>query len=90
MPFCDGTPPSLRRVVGDDRGGVRRDDGTTGEVSIGTKHAQRNGLGQSHRPHVPRLAQLLALASKLEGLVRDGIIGDYATLARLGHVTVPA
>ena len=36
VPFCDGTPPSLRRVVGDDRGGVRRDDGTTGEVSIAT------------------------------------------------------
>ena len=38
-------------------------------------------------PHVPRLARLLALALKLEGLVRDGTVRDYATLARLGHVS---
>ena len=38
-------------------------------------------------PRVPRLARLLALALELEGLVRDGTIRDYATLARLGHVS---
>jgi hypothetical protein len=36
---------------------------------------------------VPRIARLLALAHKLAGLVRQGTIRDYATLARLGHVS---
>jgi len=36
---------------------------------------------------VPRLARLMALAIRLEGLVRSGVIRDYAALARLGHVT---
>ena len=35
---------------------------------------------------VPRLARLLALAHKLDGL-RQGAIVDYAALARLGHVS---
>jgi len=36
---------------------------------------------------VPRLSRLMALAIRLEGLVRSGVIRDYAALARLGHVT---
>jgi hypothetical protein len=36
---------------------------------------------------IPRIARLLALAHKLEDLVRQGIIADYATLARLGQVS---
>lgn len=36
---------------------------------------------------VPRIARLMALAVKLDGLVRAGAVADYATLARLGHVT---
>ena len=36
---------------------------------------------------VPRLARLLALAHKLDGLVRQGAIADYAAVARLGHVS---
>ena len=36
---------------------------------------------------VPRLTKLLALAHKFEGLLREGIVADYATLARLGHVS---
>jgi len=35
----------------------------------------------------PRLARLLALAHKLEGLVQSGQVKDYAKLARLGHVS---
>ena len=35
----------------------------------------------------PRVARLLALAHKLEGLVRSGEVRDYAELARLGHVS---
>ena len=36
---------------------------------------------------VPRIARLMALAIKLDGLVRSGVVRDYADLARLGHVT---
>jgi hypothetical protein len=36
---------------------------------------------------VPRVARLMALALRLEGLVRTGAVRDYAELARLGHVT---
>jgi hypothetical protein len=36
---------------------------------------------------VPRIARLMALAIKLEGYVRDGLVADRAELSRLGHVT---
>jgi hypothetical protein len=36
---------------------------------------------------VPRVARWLALAYRLEGLLRDGAVKDYAELAVLGHVT---
>jgi hypothetical protein len=35
----------------------------------------------------PRIARLLALAHKLEVMVRSGEIRDYAQLARLGHIS---
>jgi hypothetical protein len=36
---------------------------------------------------VPRVARFMALALRLERLVRSGAVKDYAELARLGHVT---
>jgi hypothetical protein len=36
---------------------------------------------------VPRVSRLMALALRFEELVRDGVVADYAELARLGHVT---
>lgn len=36
---------------------------------------------------LPRLARLMALAIRFDGLVRDGTVTDYAQLARLGYVT---
>jgi hypothetical protein len=36
---------------------------------------------------VPRLARLMALAIKLDGVVRTGVVPDYTALARLGHVS---
>src|SRR5674476_1244749 len=36
---------------------------------------------------IPRIARLLALAIRLEGLLREEPIRDYAELARLGGVT---
>ena len=35
----------------------------------------------------PRIARLLALAQKVEGLVRSGSITGYGELARLGHIS---
>jgi len=36
---------------------------------------------------IPRITRLMALAIKLDGYLRDGIVTDYAELARAGHVT---
>jgi len=36
---------------------------------------------------VPRLSRLMALAIRFEKLVRDGVVRDYANLARLGNVS---
>jgi hypothetical protein len=36
---------------------------------------------------VPRVARLMALAIRFDQLVREGVVADYAELARLGHVT---
>ena len=36
---------------------------------------------------VPRISRLMALAIKFQGLIRDGIVEDYADLARLGLVS---
>ena len=35
----------------------------------------------------PRIARLLALAHKLDAMVRSGTIADYGQLARLGHIS---
>ena len=39
------------------------------------------------RGRVPRVSRLLALAVRLDELVRTGVIQDYATLAELAHVS---
>ncbi len=39
------------------------------------------------RGRVPRVSRLLALAIRFERLVREGVVENYATLARLGGVT---
>jgi hypothetical protein len=36
---------------------------------------------------VPRIARLIAIAIRLEGLVRDETVQNYAELAQLGRVT---
>jgi hypothetical protein len=36
---------------------------------------------------ISRIARLMALAIRFEGLVMDGTVRDYADLARRGHVT---
>jgi hypothetical protein len=36
---------------------------------------------------VPRIARMMALAIRFEGLIQQGEVHDYADLARLGHIT---
>ena len=38
-------------------------------------------------PAIPRIARLMALAIRLEGMLREETIQNYAELARLGRVT---
>src|SRR5271170_6488868 len=59
-------------------------------------HAQAKGRKELHPGsaaapvapgRVPRVAKLLALAHRFEQLLHEGVVKDYATLGRLGHVT---
>lgn len=43
--------------------------------------------GETDVDTIPRIARLLALAIRLEGLIREQTIRDYAAVARLGWVT---
>ncbi|HEV3261066.1 MAG TPA: hypothetical protein VG013_29715 [Gemmataceae bacterium] len=36
---------------------------------------------------IPRVSRLMALAWRLDELLRSGVVADYAALARLGHVS---
>jgi hypothetical protein len=47
----------------------------------------RNGERPEVGPGVPRVAKLMALAIHFHQLLRDGVVADYAELARLGRVT---
>ena len=38
---------------------------------------------------IPRISRYMALAIHFEDLIRQGVVTDYADLARLGHVTRP-
>lgn len=46
---------------------------------------------QPYRPaepgRLPRVARLMALAIRCDGLIRDGVIESYTEIGRLGHVT---
>jgi len=53
-----------------------------------TEKMLQTGEGKPVPPgRVPRVAKLMALAIRFEHLVADGVVADYAELARLGHVT---
>lgn len=56
----------------------------------GSRKNVRSGDAPAPTPHVgrvPRIARFMALAIRFDGLVRAGVVSDYAELARLGHVT---
>jgi len=59
-------------------------------------HFTSRGRGSRKRPpsgrgseagRVPRVSRLMALAMRLEELIRSGQVTGYAELARLGHVS---
>ena len=56
-----------------------------GRRQTGAVSAKRGRVLEQDR--IPRVARLLALALRWEGLLREGTIRDYAELARLGRVT---
>jgi hypothetical protein len=51
------------------------------------KQLQVGEIEPKPQGRVPRVAKLMALAIRFDKLVRDGVMADYAELARLGHVT---
>jgi hypothetical protein len=59
------------------------DFGGAGINQTRTRSFEREESGYS----IPRIARLMALAIRFDGLVRGETIRDYAELARRGHVT---
>lgn len=57
----------------------------------GRRTRKEMGIGESppEAPagRVPRVSRLMALAIRLDQLIRDGVVADQAELARLGHVS---
>ncbi|HSG69086.1 MAG TPA: hypothetical protein VLA12_01655, partial [Planctomycetaceae bacterium] len=47
------------------------------------KQLQVGETKQKPQGRVPRVAKLMALAIRFDKLVRDGVVADYAELARL-------
>ena len=60
----------------------RRGHGGRKEV----RRAEASAVSQESG-RVPRVSRLMALAIRFDGLIRSGVVADYAELARLGHVT---
>ena len=64
------------------------------DIRVGKK-GHRKAFSSDQRPldgeaagrAIPRIARLMALAIRFEGLLRDKTIRDYAELARLGRLT---
>ena len=63
------------------------------DVQFSAAHNGRKSLGlfQEEEPcpagRIPRVSRLMALAIKMDGMIRDGVVKDYAELARLGRVS---
>ena len=57
----------------------------------GRRTRKEMGIGEAPAEapagRVPRVSRLMALAIRLDQLIRDGVVADQAELARLGHVS---
>jgi hypothetical protein len=62
-----------------------REPGHTDNKMLSSDSQQSNG--EPAGSAIPRIARLMALAIRFEGLLRNETIRDYAELARLGRVT---
>ena len=49
--------------------------------------AAQSDESKSALERIPRISRYMALAIHFEDLIRQGVVTDYADLARLGHVT---
>ena len=58
--------------------------GLGGHTTFPSERQPPDGAGAGS---IPRIARLMALAIRFEGLVRNKTVRDYAELARLGRVT---
>ena len=58
---------------------------------VGKRSHLRTGEEPTAKPipvgRLPRVTKLMALAIRFDSLLQSGMITDYASLARLGHVT---
>src|SRR5262245_23346244 len=94
----DGPPGAGRRAGPPQAGAARMTEPLTIECAVhfrqrgrGSRRELRNGP-EPPRPvlepgRVPRVARLMALAIRLDGLLRSGAVASSAELARLGHVS---
>ena len=62
------------------------------QLGRGAKKRIVEGAAQSDESkpaleRIPRISRYMALAIHFEDLIRQGVVTDYADLARLGHVT---
>ena len=53
------------------------------------KMVEKKGPSVETKPleRIPRIARYMALAIHFEGLIKKGVVTDFADLTRLGHVT---
>lgn len=68
------------------RGASRPETGAAGPVRerVGEVEAKPNA---PHPGRVPRIARLMALAIRMDGLIRSGAVKDQSDAAELAHVT---
>ena len=82
---------SIERVIYDGttrRVSIRLRDGTRSEYTL--PELNRPGLSGCRTEssgRVPRLSRLMALAIRMEGLLRNGSVGSYQELADLGQIS---
>ena len=56
-------------------------------VESGLKPADKSKLKLRPKGRVPRVSRIMALAIRMDQLIEDGVVTDYAEVARLGHVS---
>ncbi|MGH7144150.1 MAG: hypothetical protein ACREJ2_08410 [Planctomycetota bacterium] len=75
-----GAPAARRhKLVAEPPSSTNRAVGATGGAPVATVTASTG--------RVPRVARLMALALRIDGLLRTGQVADYAEVATLGHVS---